>query len=190
MTKVNLIPVNSKFNFSFIRYLSRSMDLDAVLTVIRDSLYAVTAARLFDTERGYQGALLAELSRRFLRFKVLSDDALVEQEHQKRLRDHGLKIRPDLIIHEPFDPKRHASRTEGNLAVFELKRRATKRAAREDFGNLISMMRILCYPLGVFVNIDATETHHSQAPKRAPGRLVAFAVSLDNGCVRLIEQGT
>src|SRR5262245_6727854 len=166
------------------------MDIDAVLTVIRDSLRAVMAPRLFETERGYQGALLAELSRRFPTFGVESDGALVEQEYQKRVGDHGLNIRPDLIIHKPFDPKRHTSRTEDNFAVFELKRRATKREAREDLANLISMMEVLCYPLGVFVNIDATETHHTQAPRRAPGRLVAFAVSLDNGDVRLVERGT
>jgi hypothetical protein len=71
-----------------------------------------------------------------------------------------------------------------------LKRRATEREAREDLGSLISMMEILRYPLGVFVNIDATETHHALVPTRAPGRLVAFAVSLDNGNVRLVEQET
>lgn len=164
------------------------MDLDALLLIIRQALHAVTAPRLFETERGYQGALLAELTTRVPKLGLASDNALVEQEYQKRLRDHGLSIRPDLIIHEPFDRKHHVARTKGNVAVFELKRRASRREAREDFANLISMMTVLRYPLGVFVNIDATETHYGQAPQRASGRLVAFAVSLDKGHVRIDEQ--
>lgn len=164
------------------------MDFDAFVAVIREALQAITVPRLFETERGYQGAFVGELSRRLPQLGAEIGGALVEQEYQKRLRDHGLNIRPDLIIHEPFNPNRHASRAEGNFAVFELKHRAASAEAREDFVNLDSMMRILSYPVGVFVNIDSIETHLIEAPKHIHGRLIAFAVSLDNKNVRIVEQ--
>jgi hypothetical protein len=45
---------------------------------------------------------------------------------------HGLAIRPDIIIHEPFDPSRHRSRRDRNVAVMELKRAATAEKAAAD----------------------------------------------------------
>jgi hypothetical protein len=95
--------------------------LDALVACVTESLAAITAPRFFQTERGYQGALLTQLDRRLR----LPDHAIIEQEYQKQAGLHGLTIRPDIIIHEPFDPGRHAGRTEGNLAAVELKRKAT-----------------------------------------------------------------
>ncbi len=163
------------------------MDSSALLAVVRESLRGITAPRLFETERGYQGALVAELSKRLFALSIAEQGALVEQEYQKRLRDHGLAIRPDIIVHEPFDPLRHASRTEGNHAVFELKHRASAAEARADFDSLLSMMQILSYPLGVFVNIDSDNTHFTHVPDNVPGRLVAFAVSLRNSNIVITE---
>ncbi len=64
---------------------------------------------------------MAQLTRRL----QLPDYAIVEQEYQKQADLHGMTIRPDIIIHDPFNPTRHHVRTEGNLAVVELKLRAT-----------------------------------------------------------------
>jgi hypothetical protein len=166
------------------------IDHRALLAAIRESLYAITELRLFETERGYQGALIVELSKRLPNLEVSKQGALVEQEYQKKSRTHGLTIRPDIIIHAPFDQRLHTARTEGNFAVFELKRRASATKAEADFQNLLSMMRILQYPLGVFVNIDSKETHFAQMPDVAIGHLVAFAVSLKDGSVFLVEKET
>lgn len=115
---------------------------------VRDALTAINNPRFFETERGFQGELIAHLAA-----LQLPDQAILEQEYQKRQREHGLTIRPDIIIHEPYDPKRHAARTEGNYAVLELKLNATPGEALEDFHSLATMIKVLHYPLGIFVNI-------------------------------------
>lgn len=147
---------------------------------------AITAPRFFLTERGFQGELLVQLSRRL----HLLDNEIVEQEYQKRQRDHGLRLRPDIIIHEPFDPARHGARAEGNRAVVELKLNATPDEAAEDFRSLAAMIQVLGYPLGVFVNIAATDTHADLVPAAVRGRVVTFAVTLQDGEPRVIEEQT
>ena len=157
------------------------IELDYLLTCVGDSLAAITAPRLFQTERGYQGALLAQLSRRV----ELPDYSIVEQEHQKQASLHGLVIRPDIIIHESFDPERHGARTAGNVAVIELKLRATVAEALADFQSLGSMLSVLKYRLGIFVNIDTSVTHANLVPDAIRGRVVCFAVALVNGTAQV-----
>jgi hypothetical protein len=82
--------------------------------------------------------------------------SIVEQEYQKRLPDHGIRVRPDIIIHIPTLVG--GNRRLGNFAVFELNLRAGEIEAREDFANLDAVLGALDYPLGVFINIDSTHT--------------------------------
>jgi hypothetical protein len=63
----------------------------------------------YEDERGFQGALYAELYRRLGEMAMLNG-AILREEYQKRLGEHGLTIRPDIILHEPFNPARHQSR--------------------------------------------------------------------------------
>ncbi|MBK1616777.1 hypothetical protein CKO44_25420, partial [Rubrivivax gelatinosus] len=148
-----------------------------VRRAVRVGLAAIATPRYFDTERGYQGALLAQLHEHL----PLSQDAIVEQEYQKQAGAHGLTIRPDIIIHEPFDPARHHARTEGNVAVIELKRRATVAEARADFESLRLMLVTLRYPLGLFINVDAAITHAALVPADIRERVGCFAVMLVDG---------
>src|SRR5437588_9939027 len=157
-----------------------------IIECIRDSLTTITAPRFYRTERGFQGELLVQLSRRL----HLLDREIAEQEYQKRQRDHGLTVRPDIIIHEPFDPVRGGARTEGNRAVVELKLNATAAQAADDFESLAAMIQVLHYPLGVFVNIASTVTHASLVPAAVRGRVIAFAVTLQDGKPRVIEERT
>ena len=78
------------------------MDKETLLARITTALEAVTAPRFYESERGYQGALLGEL-KRVIPEHLLPADTIIEQEYQKRLKTHGLNIRPDIIIHDPFD---------------------------------------------------------------------------------------
>ena len=133
---------------------------DALLRCVRESLAAITAPRLFETERGYQGQLVAQLHARLR----LHKPAIVEQEYQKQAGLHGLTIRPDIIIHEPFDQELHQARADGNFAVMELKRRSTAAGARNDFRSLRLMLNVLRYRLGIFINIDARVTHADLVP--------------------------
>ena len=57
---------------------------------------------------------------------------IVKQEYQKRMKEHGFRIRPNIIIHVPFKNTGFASRHEGNFVVIELKHRVTERG----FGRL------------------------------------------------------
>lgn len=156
-----------------------------VLIGVRASLHAIQAPRLFETERGYQGALLGQLERHL----NLPARVIVEQEYQKKAGSHALKIRPDIIIHEPFDAKRNADRTEGNLAVVEIKLHAAEADAVEDFNSLCLMLDVLRYPLGIFINIGDTRTWFEVAPKAMRERLVCFAVALQGEAVVVIEEG-
>lgn len=164
------------------------MDIDTLLMHFHESLSSVAAPRFFETERGFQGAILVELNKRIPNH-ALSEHTIIEQEHQKRRPDHhGLRCRPDIIIHEPFDSSRHTDRREGNIAVIELKLNASESEATEDFKCLAEMINVLHYPLGIFVNIASDETHHQLVPAEVKGRIVSFAVSLNNGHVRVIEE--
>ena len=160
--------------------------METMIANFRESLAAITNPRFFETERGFQGELLVQLTKRF----QLLDCAIVEQEYQKRQQAHGLTIRPDIIIHEPFDPQRHGARTEGNLAVIELKRKASVGKATQDFKSLADMIQVLHYPIGFFVNIGSTVTHGNLVPPEARGRIICFAVSLVEGNVSLISSSS
>ncbi|WP_052162419.1 hypothetical protein [Aquabacterium sp. NJ1] len=154
-----------------------------VLAGVRDALQSITAPRLFETERGYQGALLGQLDRRL----QLPARVIVEQEYQKQAGRHGLTIRPDIIIHEPFDPERFADRTQGNVAVIELKLRSTAAEAADDFMSLGLMLDVLRYPLGIFINIGAERTWAELLPQALHGRVACFAVRLQDTAVTVVE---
>lgn len=122
--------------------------------------------------------------------EVLPEGALIEQEYQKRLSSHGLSIRPDIIIHEPFDPKRHEDRCAGNYAVIELKLAASPNEAARDFMSLSDMINTLQYPLAIFINIASTNTYIQLAPEMTKGHLVCFAITLNNGRADVLEDQT
>lgn len=58
------------------------MDRDLFLSVMRQALEAIREPRFFETERGYQGELLARLHAR-LPHVGLPSHAILEQEYQK-----------------------------------------------------------------------------------------------------------
>lgn len=160
--------------------------MDELINIIRESLVAINHPRFYETERGFQGAFLAELGQRLPALQW--DGAIVEQEYQKRMPDHGIRIRPDIIIHIPFDEDIHNLRTEGNFVVFELKLNASEVEALPDYENLSNMCEALGYPLGVFINIGSSSTHLSQYQGPHKGKLHAFAVRLHGGLVEVQDE--
>jgi hypothetical protein len=163
------------------------MDSEQLLNVIAAALTSVTNPHYYEDERGFQGELYAQLRVR-LRDIALPEGALLREEYQKRLAEHGLQIRPDIILHEPFDPRRHRGRNEGNYAVMELKRRATPGTATDAFTNLVAMIDALNYPLGVFINIDSPKTWTEFVPETHRARIVCLAVHLgENGEPRVLR---
>lgn len=162
------------------------MHTDAILVSMREALAACAHPRLFETERGFQGQLMVELSKRI----HLPEQAILEQEYQKRLSSHGLTNRPDIVIHVPYDRTQHSSRASGNIAVIELKLNASASEATADFASLATMLKVLHYPLGIFVNIGSSETYGTLVPEGAKGRIVTYAVSFEKGKVTVVETRT
>ena len=160
--------------------------MESIIASLRESLAAISAPRFFESERGFQGELLVQLSKRL----KLSDNTIIEQEHQKKLMAHGLNIRPDIIVHEPFNSERHGARTEGNFAVIELKLNASVAEALEDFTNLSKMLKVLQYPIGFFINIGSPTTHCNSLPNSVKGKIVCFAVYVAEGKTHVVEERT
>lgn len=164
------------------------MDSKELLNIIAAALTSVTDPHYYEDERGFQGELYAQLRLR-LRDMALPEGALLREEYQKRLAEHGLRIRPDIILHEPFDPGRHRVRDEGNHAVMELKRRATPGTAADALKNLVAMIDALNYPLGVFINIDSPKTWAESVPETHRARIFCLAAHLDENGVTLVVRG-
>ena len=150
------------------------------LAVLRQALESIPDAVFYRDERGFQGAVLHELSMR-LGQGVLPEDPIIQQEYQKRLRHHGIKIRPDIILHVPFERGLAEGRDEGNFVAVELKRRATGKRAKDAFANLALMKKALNYPLTVFTNVDSEQTHAALCPKSIADQTACFAVRLEDG---------
>ncbi|TKC91703.1 hypothetical protein FAZ69_04475 [Trinickia terrae] len=160
------------------------MRRENLIGAFRAALSSIIEPRFFETERGFQGALIIELHRRV----PLTAGTVIEQEYQKRLLIHGISQRPDIVIHEPFDPSRHRARTDGNHAVLEIKRRSTERQAILDFEKLRVMTEVLDYPLAMFVNIDSAETYVEVSPPELRDRLICFAVYRGDTGTEVIER--
>ena len=114
--------------------------------------------------------------------------AVVEQEYQKRIPDHGFRIRPDIIVHVPYEPSIHSSRMEGNFVVFELKLQAGPKQAAEVYEKLCNMCDVLGYPLAIFINISAEDTHFENYKGPYKDRILAISARLDNGLPLINEQ--
>jgi hypothetical protein len=153
---------------------------EAFLKQMQEALESIREERFFGTERGFQGELLAELRKR-LRESAFPADPVVEQEYQKTLPLHGIKIRPDLIIHIPFERERTGTRQEGNFVAVELKLRASAEEAMDAFNNLLPMKEILHYPVTIFINIDSEKTYSDVCLKTLAGQTICCAVRLEEG---------
>lgn len=164
-----------------------SPDSERFVQMLTESLASIRESRLLKSERGYQGELLAELKKR-LNSASFPGDPIVEQEYQKRFREHGITIRPDLIVHVPFDRGTTGTRAEGNFVAIELKRRATRDEALGDFQSLEAMCGKLGYPLTIFINIDAPDTYAEICPAAIARQTVCFSVQLTEGNLTIMKQ--
>lgn len=158
----------------------RNRQLRVFLSLFEGALTSIDEPRLYKSERGYQGALLAELIRR-LRDANFVGRPIAEQEYQKVVHKHGLRTRPDLIVHVPFDRGVTGSRASGNYVAIELKRKAGPQKARLDLDKLKRLAETLNYPLTLFVNIDHTKSQVATCPAEIAAQTVCFAVRLENG---------
>jgi hypothetical protein len=161
--------------------------MDCFLDKFRNSLIAITNLRYFSSERAYQGALIAELQNKVNIKEIFSSNAIVEQEYQKTLEAHGINIRPDLIIHVPFDGINN-NRASDNYVVIQLKLKASEKKAEKDFDDLDSMFEKLNYRMGIFLNINSTKTFFDHYQGKYKEQIHCFAVKLIDSEVKIYEQ--
>lgn len=157
------------------------------IELFRQSLKAIREPRFFQSERGYQGALIAELRERLREKALFPGDPIVEQEYQKRLKDHGITIRPDLIIHIPYERGFVSEQNQGNFVAIEMKCRATPEQAKDDFNSLKIMKERLGYPITIFLNISSRRTFAEICPREIADQTFCFSVELINGDVIVTE---
>lgn len=165
------------------------MERARFIEMLKNMLRSIEEPRFFDTERGYQGALLAELQQQLAMHPIWPGEPVVEQEYQKRAGEYGLRLRPDIIVHIPFDRRTLQNRRQGNYAVLQLKLRGNLGDALNDYCKLALMCTVLNYGLGVFINIDSESTYFDDYKGDARDKLYAFAVQLRDRHVSIYESG-
>lgn len=159
------------------------MNQSSFLTELHAAVRAIREPRFFDTERGYQGELLVQLSRRLEDRQILPKGFIIEQEHQKTSRKHGFRIRPDIIIHIPLRRGIACAEDVGNFAAIEIKRRADRASAIAAFDSLQLLKSKLNYRLTVFLNVDSDETCAHFCPAAIKAQTFCIATKLDDGHV-------
>lgn len=163
------------------------MESERFMELFKDSLREITAERFYANERGFQGQLNVELNKRLNDINLFPNKAIIEEEYQKTLPNHGINIRPDIIIHVPYEEGLYEDRREGNFVVIQLKLKASEKEAVEDFGKLDLMFTELNYPLGIFVNIDSDRTFYDKCVGKYKNRLNCLAVKLVDDIVEIVE---
>ncbi|MET0216848.1 MAG: hypothetical protein ABW205_02840 [Burkholderiales bacterium] len=158
---------------------------DALIATPEAAIRAVDAARFFQTERGFHGRFHCALQEQLDRAGLMTNGAILEMEYQKSTR-HDLTQRPDIVFHIPAEHS-GASVQANNFAVWALKRRASIMRTQLDFVRLHEMFRTLLYPLGFFVNIDATDPMRQHYTGAYRGRLAAVAAKLTGSARSLLD---
>jgi hypothetical protein len=126
-----------------------SNTVKAAVAASIEALRRVNDPRYFAaSERGFQGWFAGELQAAYRSVGLLRKGEIVELENQKLLGIHGMRQRPDIVIHAPRDDDSAASARQGNLAVYALKRGASKVEVREDLEKLAELIEELDYPIG------------------------------------------
>lgn len=163
-------------------HLTQSL-MKQILESTNSALRQLTEPRYFRTERGFQGRFYCALQLALDKNNVLESPPILEMEYQKSGR-HGLSQRPDIILHVPAEDS-GAGVAAYNYAVWALKLKASPSGAEDDFRKLDDMFSLLDYPLGIFVNIDATDHRREVYSGKFSDRLYTVAVRLKDGEVKL-----
>lgn len=130
----------------------------------------------FSDERVYQGGLLCQLNFLWDQRIFPKNKIRIQQERQKNIPAHNLRLRPDIVIHIPT--VKGQSTRKDNFCVYALKRAASQKEAMNDFSKLEEFFVKLNYPLGIFININSNNTYLDSYTGEKPERIHAFSVEL------------
>jgi len=156
------------------------MNQEKIIKIVAKALKNMDSSRFFKTERGFQGRFACALYERFDAKKIFQDDTIIEEEYQKRIKNHGTRLRPDLIIHVPVESTHSSDTTENNFVVFAFKKQADEDKAKEDFKKLDEIFRVLKYPLGIFVNINKAKSFLNKYSGSFKNRIHEFCIRQTN----------
>jgi len=145
------------------------------------------SSRFFKTERGFQGRFACALYKILDAESLFPDDTIIEEEYQKRIGNHGTRLRPDLIIHVPVESTHSSDRTENNFVIFAFKKQADEDIAKEDFQKLDKIFEELKYPLGIFININGSESFLDRYSGSFKNRIHEFCVTQTNNKLDILH---
>jgi hypothetical protein len=154
------------------------MDL---IRALLEALAQIKDPTLFLDERGYQGELKSKLDR-ILELQIPNDDFAspqVREEYQKRADRHGITLRPDIIVHVPFERGVSPTRKDDNYMVVLLKRSPGRAKALANFRDLETICSALQYPIGVSVNIASSRLWISQLSAEIPSCYTLYEISVE-----------
>jgi len=157
-----------------------------IIELTIESLKKINESRFYSTERGYQGRFQCALYQELDRNNILPNDAIIEEEYQKTIPNHGINQRPDIIIHIPVEHSGLENRKLNNFIVYALKKDVNKDKATADFKKLNEMLKKLDYDLGIFININGyPDTYLKYCEEEFKDRIHEFSVNFQNGKVFL-----
>jgi hypothetical protein len=147
----------------------------------------ITNLRFFETERGYQGELVSLLNEYLKKKNLFPKEFIVEQEHQKSVKHHNIRQRPDIIIHVPIEAGLTKDRAKNNFLVIALKRKGDAKSIIGDFEKLDEMFGELNYPEGVIININTQSKFVEFYQGKFPDRLHELAIKIKDDAIYIIH---
>lgn len=137
--------------------------------------------RYFNSERGFVPEFYSNLRGQLENSNLFPEHTILETEVQKRRLLHGVRQRPDLLIHIPIETGLTNNVAENNFVVYAFKLNGNAVDALEDFEKLDAMFGQLNYEMGIYVNIG---THPTIFLNNYIGnfkdRIHEFSIRLDN----------
>jgi len=152
-----------------------------IIEMVITAFKRIKSPRFFKTERGFQGRLNSVLNRIQEEQHIFPDGTIIEEEYQKKLDPHGMRQRPDIIIHVPIESGHSNNRKENNYVVFALKLNARKNEVMKDFKKLDEVIEKLNYQFGIFININSINCFLEEYQGPNNDKLHEFCIKQING---------
>lgn len=161
------------------------ISIHAFIEIVITALKEINSPRFFKTERGFQGRFAIALYKILGENNIFQDGTIIEEEYQKKLKLHGIKQRPDLIIHVPIESSHSSNRKENNYVVFAFKLSGNKTKVMKDFEKLNELIEKLDYSLGIFININSLNSFLGEYQGPNKDKLHEFCIKQINGKLKL-----
>lgn len=156
--------------------------LELVVTAFK----TVSTPRFYKTERGFQGRFACALYKVLDARGIFPDDLIIEEEYQKSIKDHGIRLRPDLLIHIPVESSGIEGRDKNNFVAFAFKKNASANDAKSDFNKLEEIVEKLNYLLIIFVNLNSESALLKYYSGQYKDRIHGYAIEIgQNGQIML-----